>query len=566
LNSASYLELGNTDTSTFNGGTQLRFGIVPGSPFAMLSSGVRSGPSPYEGQLVFAIKPTAAGALRNVLWLTQTGSLQSTDDPNNGRDFGPRSSFGAYNQYGAQAFAGYSETALGIGNTTAGGYFVAKNNIAVVGASNGWGVYSDCQGHNTGFCWEIEVDVGNQSGVAPATPDPNNLFGLGAGPLGYSIVSQPVGIGNPVTARDVSGWTAVAGINGIKFQKGLIFFKDAIATIGGHMEAINLAAGQELAWYNSAGTNIGRFKSDGTTPFWNGNAFAISASSPIVLSASTGALTCPTCLTSTGLGTNVGTWLATPSSANLRSALTDETGGGAAVFASTPTIDAPIFTGNIVPTYTGSASMLAKTTDANSAESWTVGINARPIQFPALGRTLPSIRRLGPAAVTATSHSAQINTGVSGGVRMTLDKVGNLGAVGTVTAPTLTVGSGNPGYKAWFNAATDENFAVGSHLSLADGIQLISVNNANNAYKGMQFSASIYLFNTSNGSMLPISATGGITTPGLPTSAGAGGLYVCIDTSGVMYKKHLVHNVERSKSDNDYLKARITKLEAGAKK
>lgn len=43
-----------------------------------------------------------------------------------------------------------------------------------------------------------------------------------------------------------------------------------------------------------------------------------------------------------GLGTNVGTWLATPSSANLRAALTDETGGGAAVFAETPTLVTPI--------------------------------------------------------------------------------------------------------------------------------------------------------------------------------------------------------------------------------
>jgi hypothetical protein len=38
-----------------------------------------------------------------------------------------------------------------------------------------------------------------------------------------------------------------------------------------------------------------------------------------------------------GLGTNVATFLATPSSANLRSALTDETGTGSAVFAGSPT-------------------------------------------------------------------------------------------------------------------------------------------------------------------------------------------------------------------------------------
>lgn len=43
-----------------------------------------------------------------------------------------------------------------------------------------------------------------------------------------------------------------------------------------------------------------------------------------------------------GLGTNVATFLGTPSSANLRGALTDETGAGSAVFADTPTLIAPV--------------------------------------------------------------------------------------------------------------------------------------------------------------------------------------------------------------------------------
>jgi len=50
----------------------------------------------------------------------------------------------------------------------------------------------------------------------------------------------------------------------------------------------------------------------------------------------------------TGLGTGVSTFLGTPSSANLRTALTDETGsGGAAVFATAPTIDSPVLTSKI---------------------------------------------------------------------------------------------------------------------------------------------------------------------------------------------------------------------------
>ena len=43
-----------------------------------------------------------------------------------------------------------------------------------------------------------------------------------------------------------------------------------------------------------------------------------------------------------GLGTNIATFLATPSSANLAAALTDETGSGANVFATSPTLVTPI--------------------------------------------------------------------------------------------------------------------------------------------------------------------------------------------------------------------------------
>jgi len=43
-----------------------------------------------------------------------------------------------------------------------------------------------------------------------------------------------------------------------------------------------------------------------------------------------------------GLGSNVATFLATPSSANLAAALTDETGSGANVFATSPTLVTPI--------------------------------------------------------------------------------------------------------------------------------------------------------------------------------------------------------------------------------
>lgn len=54
-----------------------------------------------------------------------------------------------------------------------------------------------------------------------------------------------------------------------------------------------------------------------------------------------------------GLGTGIATFLATPSSANLAAAVTDETGSGALVFGTTPTITTPVLNGT--PTGTGVA-------------------------------------------------------------------------------------------------------------------------------------------------------------------------------------------------------------------
>ncbi len=73
----------------------------------------------------------------------------------------------------------------------------------------------------------------------------------------------------------------------------------------------------------------------------------------------------------TGLGTGVATFLATPSSANLAAALTDETGTGANVFANTPTLVSPLLgtpTSGVLTNCTGTAAGLTAgtvTTNAN---------------------------------------------------------------------------------------------------------------------------------------------------------------------------------------------------------
>lgn len=116
------------------------------------------------------------------------------------------------------------------------------------------------------------------------------------------------------------------------------------------------------AWYRepTAGTNVtiaNRFAIGGESArFGTSNAVTISTSgvltatspvftTPALGTPSSGTLTSctglPIATGVSGLGTGVATFLATPTSANLAAAVTDETGSGSLVFATSPTLTTP---------------------------------------------------------------------------------------------------------------------------------------------------------------------------------------------------------------------------------
>lgn len=219
-------------------------------------------------------------------------------------------------------FSGAGTYTAGTGLTLTGSQFSLT--VPVTAALGGTGQTSYSTGdllYATGATALSKLAIGTSTTILTST---------GAAPQWSSASGVTVG-----TATNLAGGAA----GSVPYQTGA--GATSMLAIGTAAQVLQVNAGATAPeWVSSTGTgNVVRDTSPTLT-------------TPLLGTPTSGTLTnCTGLPISTGvagLGANVATFLATPTSANLAAAVTNETGSGALVFGTSPTIATPTLTGDVI--------------------------------------------------------------------------------------------------------------------------------------------------------------------------------------------------------------------------